>query len=175
MGRDLLRVSGRFSSMCLKLQTHLNGSSGERQRAVSVRRIPKMGTTFLGCRTATAPNTHTPPPPLPPPPHPPPLPTSTTSFLISDYIDSTCFEMLNSPYTGNARAITKGQQSSMVHFLNRALSQHALGKDVQDNRLGWKICSSLNLRVISLCFQNYRPGKFSYTLGIRGTCFISGM
>lgn len=175
MDRDLLRVSGRFPSMCLKLQTHLNGSGGERQRAVSVRRIPKMGTTFLGCRTATAPNTHTPPPPLPPPPHPPLLPTCTTSFLISDYIDSTCFGMLNSPYTGNARAITKGQQSSTVRFLNRALSQHALGKHVRDNRLGWKICSSLNLRVISLCFQNDRPGKFSCTFGIRGTCFISGM
>lgn len=106
---------------CVSSCKHLNGSGAEKQRAASVRRIPKLETTFLWCRTAVGPliHTHTPPPPAPPPP----LPTCTTSFLISDYIDSTCFGMLNSPYTGIALAITKGQQSSTLRFLNRALSQ----------------------------------------------------
>lgn len=75
---------------------------------------------FMMQNSNRAPHTHTPPPPAPPPP----LPTCTTSFLISDYIDSTCFGMLNSPYNGIAIAITKGQQSSTLRFLNRALSQH---------------------------------------------------
>lgn len=79
---------------------------------------PSWKQPFYDAEQQSAPSyTHTPPPPAPPP-------TCTTSFLISDYIDSTCFGMLNSPYTGIALAITKGQQSSTLRFLNRALSQH---------------------------------------------------
>lgn len=123
MDRDLLRVSGRLSSMCLKLQTFKWKQS--RKATCSVREEnPQDGNNlFMMQNSNRPPRTHTPPAP------PPPLPTYATSFLISDYIDSTCFGMLNSPYTRIALAITKAQQSSTLRFLNRALSHapmHAL-------------------------------------------------
>lgn len=124
---DLLRISGRLSSMCFKLQTFKWKRSRKATCSVRAENTQDGNNLFMMQNSNRPPHAHT-PPPAPPPPF-------AHMHRLFPHIwlhESTCFRMFNSPGTRIVLPITKGQQSTMQCFQNRPLSQHALRIQVRE-------------------------------------------